>query len=261
MVGLARGADQAETLDGGFAIRGQREYRSVPLERRTRMSFLIRFYNSTIGMKVVMALTGFALYGFLFAHMAGNLQLYLGEEEFNRYPVLLHTSTELIWGMRLGLLGAMVGHVVSAVRLTMISQKARPIGYQKQAHSAANLASRTMTYSGTLILAFVIYHLLHLTTGDLHSDFKVQEGLHVNDVFHNVITAFSNPLIAAGYMLMQVFIGAHLYHAAVSMFRTLGLSGERQLGLATLASRAVVGAIVLGNLSFPLAVLTGLVHK
>lgn len=225
------------------------------------MSFLIRFYNSTIGMKVVMALTGLALYGFLFAHMAGNLQVYLGEEEFNRYPVLLHTSTEVLWGMRLGLLGAFIGHVVSAIRLSMLSAAARPVGYQKQTHSAANLSSKTMRFSGMLLLAFVIYHLLHLTTGHLHGDFKIQEGLHVNDVFHNVISAFSNPIVAVGYMVVQVFIGAHLYHAAVSMFRTLGLSGERQLGLAAGISRAVVGAIVLGNLSIPLAVLTGIIHK
>lgn len=224
------------------------------------MSWLLRFYSSTIGMKAVMAITGLVLYGFVIVHMAGNIQVFLGEHEINKYAQLLHTSEEVVWGVRLALLGSVVLHILSASRLVMLSGRARTVAYAKRTYSAANFASLSMRFSAVLLLAFIIFHLGHLTTGTFFgSGFKLQEGLSVNDVWHNVTTTFKNPLIVAFYVVAQLSLGAHLYHGAVSMFRTLGITGERQLNLLGTGARLLVAAIVVGNISIPVAVLLGIV--
>ncbi len=226
------------------------------------MGWLLRFFNSTIGMKVVMAVTGLLMYGFVIIHMAGNIQVFLGEEAINHYAQLLHTSEEVVWGARLGLLGAVVAHIVSSVRLIMLSGKARPTAYAKRTYTAASFASLSMRFSAILLFVFIIYHLGHLTSGTFFGEgFKLQPGLKVNDVWHNVSTAFKNPLIVGFYVIAQLSLGAHLYHGAVSLFRTLGLAGERQQALVKNLARAIVGAVVVGNISIPLAVLLGLAGK
>jgi succinate dehydrogenase / fumarate reductase cytochrome b subunit len=224
------------------------------------MSWLLRFYSSTIGMKVVMAVTGIVLYGFVTFHMLGNTQIFLGKDEINHYAQLLHTSEEVVWGARLTLIGSTFLHILSATRLMVLSGKARTVAYAKRTYGAATFASLTMRFSGVLLLSFIIYHLGHFTTGTFFgSGFQLQPGLAVNDVWHNVTTAFKNPLIVAFYVVSQLSLGAHLYHGAVSLFRTLGLTGERQQQLLGTAARLLVAAIVVGNISIPVAVLLGIV--
>lgn len=225
------------------------------------MSWLLRFYSSTIGMKAVMAVTGIVLYGFVAVHMIGNVQIFLGQEEINKYAQLLHTSEEVVWGVRLALLGSIVLHMISAWRVVMLSGRARTVAYVKRTYSSANFASLSMRFSAIFLLAFIIFHLGHLTTGDffIGGTFKHQAGLVVNDVWHNVTTTFKNPLLVAFYVLAQLSLGAHLYHGAISMFRTLGLTGERQQALLGTLARGLVAAIVIGNISIPVAVLLGIV--
>jgi succinate dehydrogenase cytochrome b subunit len=213
------------------------------------------FLGSTIGKKVVMALTGVVLVGFVVAHMAGNLQLYLGPEVLNAYG---HALRELLhgaglWIARAVLLACVGLHVWAATSLTLQSRAARPVGYRQQSWTESTYASRTMRWSGPILLLFILYHLAHFTLGNAHPQFV--EG----DVFHNVVTGFHVGPVVFFYVVAMLALGLHLYHGIWSMLQTLGLSHPRynpvRHGLSTLVTLAVVG----GNLSFPLAVYFGFV--
>jgi len=224
------------------------------------MSWLLRFYSSTVGMKIVMAITGALLFGFLGVHMVGNLQVFLGEEELNAYGAALHKFVEVLWLARTVLLTALVAHVVSMVRLFQLSKRARPVAYQKREYTSASPASRAMYVTGPIVLAFIIFHLLHFTVGSVHPDFQMQheEGVHAPAVFHNVTTGFKVLPVVLFYVVSQLGLGFHLYHGGVSMFRSLGLSGERQEGLAKMLARMVTFAIIGGNIIIPIAVYLGI---
>ena len=124
-----------------------------------------RFYQASIGKKAVMALTGVVLFGYLVGHLAGNLQVYLGAAQMDRYAAFLHSMPALLWGVRVLLLICVVAHITASIQLTLLKQEARPDGYAKREAIGSSSASRTMIWSGPMIAAFVIYHLLHLTTG------------------------------------------------------------------------------------------------
>jgi succinate dehydrogenase / fumarate reductase cytochrome b subunit len=208
------------------------------------------FFGSTIGKKVVMAVTGVVLVGFVVAHMAGNLQLYLGPEAMNAYG---HALREIahgagLWVARGVLLACVVLHIWAATSLTLQSRAARPVGYRKLSFTESTYASRTMRWSGPILLLFILYHLAHFTTGQAHPQFV--EG----DVFGNVVVGFRSGPVVFFYMAAMLALGLHLYHGTWSMLQTLGLSHPRynpwRHALATLVTLLVVG----GNLSFPLAV-------
>jgi succinate dehydrogenase / fumarate reductase cytochrome b subunit len=229
------------------------------------MSWLLRFYQSTLGMKVVMAITGVILYGFVAVHMVGNLQVFLGADELNGYGALLHRFAEVLWGARITLLTAVLLHIVSSMRLIMLSAQARPIGYQKKVNTAVTFASISMRFTALVVLVFIPLHLLHFTVGwsAINPTFQehVVDGVHAPAVFHNVTTAFANPLVVGLYIVSQLCLGVHLYHGGVSFFRTLGLQGERQMELGRLVSRLVTLTIVLGNVLIPIGVFLGLYPK
>jgi succinate dehydrogenase / fumarate reductase cytochrome b subunit len=211
------------------------------------------FFASTIGQKTVMAVTGALLFGFVLAHLAGNLLLYQGADAINAYGrelrELLHGSA--IWILRCGLLVAAVLHVWAMGALTLTNRKARPVGYRKQAPKESTYASRTMRLSGLTILAFVVYHLMHLTFGNVHPSFAP------GDVYHNVVAGFRVWPVSAFYILAMVLLGFHLHHGLWSMFHTLGLSHPRWRASARVFAAVFAVLIVLGNVSFPLAVLFG----
>src|SRR5437762_9044067 len=133
-----------------------------------RVTQALQFYEAPIGKKVVMAITGAILFGFVLGHMAGNLQIFLGREAFDNYAVLLRRIPELLWGIRILLLLSVILHIVAAVQLTAIQNKARPVGYKKRKAVESSYASRTMMWSGPIVGAFLVYHLLHLTFGTVH---------------------------------------------------------------------------------------------
>ena len=215
------------------------------------MSWILRFYTSNIGLKVVMALTGFAMFGFLLTHLIGNLQIFWGAEIINSYAEMLHDHPTVLWPLRLGLIGAVGAHIHAAVTLTSRSMAARPEGYKK--FKRTKRVEMGMRMSGVVVLGFIIYHLLHLTFGTVHGDF-----IH-GDVYHNVTTAFANPVIAIVYMVCNLLLGVHLFHGLWSMFRTLGVSNPRYDRLARGAATALTLTVVGGNVFMPLAILVGLV--
>jgi succinate dehydrogenase / fumarate reductase cytochrome b subunit len=213
------------------------------------------FLASTIGQKVVMAVTGAILFGFVLAHLTGNLLLYKGPEAINAYGRFLHEFLHGagLWIARVTLLLAVVLHIWSAWALTVRNAKARPHGYKALTPVASTYASRTMRWSGVIILAFVIYHLMHFTFGNAHPDFVP------GDVYHNMVTGFRAWPVALFYVAAMVLLGLHLNHGVWSMFHTLGVSHPaRRRALRVVAGLFSV-LVVLGNISFPLAVLFGLV--
>ncbi|MGA2272858.1 MAG: succinate dehydrogenase cytochrome b subunit [Bryobacteraceae bacterium] len=219
----------------------------------------VRFYEAPIGKKAVMAITGVMLVGYVFAHLLGNLQIYSSDaEQINRYAAFLHNpaNAAALWAARSVLLLAVGLHIVAAIQLWLQNRAARPIGYVKKADLPTSYAARTMIWSGPIVGAFVIFHVLHLTAG------KVLElrdlGPGMPDVRYNVITGFSNPWISGFYILAMILLCLHLYHGMWSMLQSLGLSHPRYTPIVKKAAAVLAIAVAVGNCSIPIAVLTGL---
>ena len=217
------------------------------------------FFRSSVGLKIVMALTGIVLFGFVIGHMIGNLQVYLGPEVFNHYAELLRELGHgmALWIARAGLLVAVGLHIWSAWRLTLMNSAARPVGYREVERRESTYASRTMRWSGVILLLFIVYHLLHFTIG-VHA---VHPQFVPGDAYHNFVTGFQNPLVSGFYVLAMLALGLHLYHGAWSFMQTLGLSHPRYDHLRYAFAALVTLVILAGNISFPVAVLTGFVHE
>jgi succinate dehydrogenase cytochrome b subunit len=214
------------------------------------------FIGSSIGRKVVMAVTGVILFGFVLGHMLGNLQVYLGPEALNHYGVLLRQLLHGagLWVVRAVMLTAVSLHIWAATSLTLESWRARPEGYREQKWKESTYASRTMRWGGVIILLFVIYHLLHFTTGTVHPSFI--EG----DIYHNFVVGFQSLPVSLFYIIAMVALGLHLRHGVWSMCQTLGVSHPRYMRIAHAGAWIFAILIVAGNISFPLAVLFGIVR-
>lgn len=216
---------------------------------------VLRFWETTLGKKAIMAVTGVALFGFVVGHLLGNLQVYLGAERLNAYGNLLHHSPGLLWGARLGLLVCVGLHIWASVQLALRKNAARPVSYARWKPTVSTYASRTMYWSGPIILAFVIYHILHFTTGAAHNNFIP------GDVYHNVVAGFSVWYVSAFYIFAMALLCLHLYHGLWSMFQTLGASHPKYSERLRLAARVFALLIFLGNISIPISVLAGLVPE
>jgi succinate dehydrogenase / fumarate reductase, cytochrome b subunit len=233
----------------------------------TRASHLasawLTLWSSSIGKKIVMALTGVVLVGFVVAHMLGNLKIYKGEAAFDAYatwlremgsPLLGHEQA--LWIFRVVLLGAVVLHMLAAWQLTRMSWAARPTGYEEKQALEATYASRTMRWGGVIIALFVVYHLLHFTFGVV----GYQPGqFRPASVYHNVVVGFSVWYISAFYIVAQILLGLHLSHGIWSMIQTLGVVTARGDYAYRAAGTAIALAVVAGNISVPVAVLLGFV--
>jgi succinate dehydrogenase cytochrome b subunit len=221
----------------------------------TRETRPVRFGDSTNGQKVVIAVTGAILLLFVIGHMLGNLQVFEGPEKLNDYGRFLHDVPEILWAVRIVLLASVILHIWSSVKLAARKLKARPVGYSKKENIASTYASRTMYWSGPIVLAFVIYHLLHLTAGIAHPGFDFVEG----DVYHNVVAGFQVWYVSAWYIFSMILLGFHLRHGAWSMFQSLGINHPRHTPILQKAAAALAVIIVLGYISIPMSILLGLV--
>lgn len=221
----------------------------------TRDARPARFFASTNGKKVVMGLTGFILFAFVVGHMMGNLQIYGGADKFNAYGHFLHGVPELLWIVRIGLLAAVGLHIWASIGLATRNLSARPVAYAKRRNTVSSYASRTMYWSGPILLAFVIYHLLHLTVGVVHPGSSFEEG----DVYANTVGGFRVWYVSAWYIFSMVLLGFHLRHGVSSMFQSLGINHPRHTPI--LRKFAIVFAVVVtgGFISIPLSVLLGFV--
>jgi succinate dehydrogenase / fumarate reductase cytochrome b subunit len=209
------------------------------------------FYRTTIGKKVVMAVTGIILFGFLIGHMAGNLQFFLGRDVINQYAEDLRKLGGLLWAVRLALLVAVVLHIVAAIQLAAVKRTARPVNYVKKDNVGSSYASRTMYWSGPILALFVVYHLLHMTWGTVHPDFE-----HLN-AYDNLVIGFSQPVIALVYIVAMILLGMHLHHGLWSMFQTLGASHPRYTPKIKTFAKLFTIVLVLGFIAVPIAILAG----
>ena len=240
------------------------------------MKIVENVFKSSLGRKYIMAVSGFILFLFVIGHLAGNLQIFLGREAINRYGHFLQSNPELIWPARLFLL-VMVGlHIWSATKLSLENKAARPIAYGAYQPIGSSYASRTMLMSGLIVLAFIIYHLLHFTvqvkaingTGQDFREFNepgpagavaagqaAGEGRH--DIFKMMVIGFRNPLVSGFYMVGMALLCLHLSHGASSMFQSIGWKNDAYRPCLDRAACWLAGLIFLGYVSIPMAILLG----
>ena len=230
---------------------------------RAPAPFLIQFWRSAVGKKWVMAITGIMLIGFVFGHMVGNLKIYLGAEALDHYAEWLRTigypalpKTAFLWITRTGLLAAVVLHIWAAVSLTRMNHAARPVKYQSSRdYVAANYAARTMRWTGVIVLAFIIFHLLDLTWGTTNPDFVK------GAVYDNVVASFQRVPVAIAYIVANLALAFHLFHGSWSMFQSLGWNNPRWNSARRYFAIGLASIIAIGNVSIPLLVVTGVVGK
>jgi len=230
------------------------------------MNLLRQLWRSSLGKKYAMALTGVALFGFVVGHLLGNLQVFGAPDLINSYAHFLKSKPGLLWGARLGLLGCVALHIVAAVQLTLLNRSARPIGYTGGSAYGSTWKSRYMALSGSVILAFVIYHLLHFTAmqpgingvGDFTKLKTTLAGEPVTDVYAMMILGFQVPWVSLFYLIAQSLLFLHLSHGLSSLFQSLGLRNHVWWPRITVASQILSLIIFIGYASIPVAVLAGL---
>ena len=232
-----------------------------PSRAKRKAPFPVEFYRSALGKKYVMAITGIMLMGFVFAHMVGNLKMYQGPEALNHYGEFLRELAYPIlpkygalWLLRGGLIVAVILHIHAAYSLTKMNRAARTVGYQsRRDYIAANFASRTMRYSGVIVLLFLIWHLMDFTIGGTTAAYEYGKP------YENVDASLSRVPVAIFYVIANLALGVHLFHGAWSLFQSMGWNNPRFNVWRRNFAAAFAAIIVIGNVSFPIAVLAGVV--
>jgi succinate dehydrogenase / fumarate reductase cytochrome b subunit len=227
------------------------------------MKIITHLFESSLGKKYLMAVTGFLLFLFVIGHLIGNLQIFLGREAINRYGHFLQSNYELVWPARIGLLALVALHIWSAAKLSLENRAARPVGYAVYQPVGSTYASRTMLMSGLIVLAFIIYHLLHFTvqtqyinlTGQNFVTFIDPEKRH--DIFKMLVVGFNNGWVSAFYILGMALLCLHLSHGLSSMFQSIGWKNEVYRPWLDKGARALAVLIFLGYTSIPIAILFG----
>ncbi len=218
-------------------------------------SGLRRFWDSSVGKKIVMGATGLILVAFVVGHMPGNLQFFAGPARFNAYSHLLQVDViELTWLLRVTLLASVVLHVIAAYQLTMQNRAARPADYVRREPQVSTYAARTMRWGGVYLLLFIPYHLLHFTTGTLHPAFVRGEA------YGNVVIGFQTMWVALFYLGAMAFLALHLYHGAWAAFRTLGIARPSNDPLHRRLALALAVIVPAGFSLLPLSVMLGFIR-
>lgn len=234
----------------------------------------MKFYQSSIGKKWVVALTGIVLIAYVIGHLIGNLQIFLpaqeGVRQINKYGHFLHSLGAGLWAVRIFLFICFALHIVTAIQLAMENRAARPQRYATVKYTQASPAGRTMVISGLIILVFVIFHVLHFTTHTVASaGFKDLQPVPLAanapgesgwDVYGMMIRGFQNPLVSAFYIIGMVLLAMHLSHGFGSLMQTLGLNTKQLAPIWVNGGRVLAVLICLGFISIPVAVLLHILH-
>jgi succinate dehydrogenase / fumarate reductase cytochrome b subunit len=239
--------------------------------KKRRRFFLTDLYGTAVGKKYAMAITGIMLLGFVFAHMVGNLKMYLGPSHINEYGEFLRNllvpilpRTIALWLMRLGLIGAVLLHIHAAASLTVMNRQARSVKYQSpRDYQVANFASRTMRWTGILVGLFVLWHLADLTWGFANNwGARSSDGRFVRgDAYGNIVRSFERVPVTVLYIVANIALGIHLFHGVWSLFQSMGWNNPRFNQWRRHLATGFATIIVVGNVSFPIAVLAGIVGK
>ncbi len=234
-----------------------------PGTKQRRLPFLVEFYRSDVGRKWAMAVSGIVLLGFVLSHMIGNLHLYEGPAEVNEYGEALRDlggalapRTSILWIIRVGLIAAFAIHIHAAFALALKNRKQRPVQYEsRRDYLAANYASRTMLWSGIIVLAFLAFHLADFTWG---APEPVATGDYFRgDIYSNVVASFERVPVAIFYIIANLALALHIYHGAWSLFQSLGVNNPRFNVWRRWFAAGFAGVIVVGNVSFPIMVMIG----
>jgi len=222
------------------------------------LNAIAQLSRSSIGKKWIVALTGLVMFLFVIGHMIGNLQVFLGWEAINHYGTLLRLWPELLWVIRLTLLGALVLHVLFTMMIVIENRRARPIAYAKKANVQSKLSTRFMAVTGLLLLAFVVFHIAHFTTHNVDSSYTAfhdEKGRH--DIFRMVVVGFQVPLYSIFYIVAMVMLSLHLSHGAWSWMQTVGLRTKKIANDTTRGALVIAILLSAGFVSVPAAVLFG----
>ncbi|MFM7047275.1 MAG: succinate dehydrogenase cytochrome b subunit [Actinomycetota bacterium] len=233
---------------------------------RRRRPFLLDLYATAVGKKYAMAISGIALMGFVLFHMIGNLKMYFGAADLNEYAEFLKKllyplapKESVLWILRLGLIGMLALHLHAAWSLTVLNRHARSVKYQSaRDYQEASLASRSMRISGIVVALFIVWHLLDLTFGVVNTVGADGEFVRA-EVYANVVRSFERWPVALFYIVANLLLGLHLSHGAWSIFQSLGWNNPRFNSWRTAFARGFAAVVVIGNVSFPIAVMVGIV--
>ncbi len=223
---------------------------------------ILSAYRTTVGKKIVMAVTGLIWVGYVVLHMFGNLKFFAGAGDglgtINAWAHFLRVFGQdvvgyagVLWLVRVVLVAALVLHVATAVQLRRINRASRPVDYQRRGYVQTDVPARSMWWGGLFILMFVVYHVLHMTAGTVHPAFR--EG----DVFHNLVVGLGRPLAGAFYLTAMVALGLHLYHGTWSVFQTLGVDVFDRSSAIRRAGQALALVVAGGFVLVPLSILLG----
>jgi succinate dehydrogenase / fumarate reductase cytochrome b subunit len=248
--------ENSKTLNPVVPLLGNATTRSVAVRHR-----LTAFWHTMIGKKVVMAVTGIVFIGFVIGHVFGNLKIFEGPDQINAYSRFLREVGmpelgygQLLWLVRIVLLVSVTLHITAAVQLTRMSRAARPIGYSAKRDIETSWAARTMRWGGVLLVAFIVFHLLHLTGGVV--GFGAGQFKHLA-VYQNVVAAFAVWPVAVFYIVAMGALCLHLSHGIWSMLQTLGWNTARNEATLRILSRVIAIVVFIGFTSVPVAVMTG----
>ena len=215
----------------------------------------LRFWQTTVGKKAIMAVTGLLLFLFVVGHLLGNLQIFEAPEKINKYAALLKSLPALLWTTRIVLLTAVILHIWSSFQLWLLQREARPIAYIKKVNINSTYASRTMQWSGPILLAFIIWHLLQFTFGTVHPGASFDE----HNVYNNVVLGFQVWPVSLFYIVAMSMLCYHLYHGLWSMFQSLGFSHPVYTPILKTLAKLVAIVLAIGYISIPVAVLAGFI--
>lgn len=225
------------------------------------MSWITRYLKSSVGAKHTMAVTGLALVLFVFLHMLGNLQIFIGQDAINSYAEGMQDLGPLLWIARGGLLLLVVIHIAAALRLVVLNKEARPVKYVRYRPRVTPFYKRVMPWTGLIVLAFIVYHLLHFTIGSVQPDhYQLVDAKDRHDVYRMVILGFQNVPVAISYIVATALLCFHLSHGVTSMFQSLGLNHPKYNGFFSKAGPGFAIIIFIGNSSMPIAAMTGLLR-
>lgn len=225
---------------------------------------IVLLWNSVIGKKIVMAVTGVIMVGFVIAHMLGNLKIFAGAAQIDAYSRFLREVGmpelgygDALWIVRIVLLTSATLHIIAAVQLTRMSWNARPIAYRERKNLETTFAARVMRWGGLLLAIFIVFHIAHFTLGVVGFQPGQYRELHV---YSNVIAGFSVWPVTVFYILAMCALFLHLDHGIWSMLQTLGWNTARNQATLRLVSRLIAAVVFVGFVAVPVAVLAGWIH-
>lgn len=224
------------------------------------MSWFASYVRSSVGAKQLMAISGLALLGFALFHMIGHWGMFAGQNSYNAYADFLQNLGGLKWLARGGLLAVFIAHVATGIQLAMANRAARPVPYEMYKSTASTPSSRSMRLTGLAILAFVVYHLVHFTFGQIQPEyFHIRDELGRYDAYSMFVRGFQNPAIFASYLVAVALFSTHLAHGASSWLQTLGLRHPKYDGVFGKLGPAISAVLLLGYMAPPVAILLGVI--